>query len=142
MHVGAIVHRMTSLRYDRRPSGLPRPLPDEVVEQPSWLQVQAAIRKMDNFCFPIVHLACTDSERDGLSVVGGPRRFAVSRIDGSWTYENPAGGNKEVILWSSDQGYYCSAKNIIYSKRKVLQIAWMYFQTGDFTNFAEVDSRS
>ncbi len=132
---------MNCVRYDRSPSGAPVPRPPDVVERPSWPDVQAAIRRMENFCFPIVTLASDASEQDGLIVVGGPRRYAATRLDGSWIYERPDGGDREVRLWDSDQGFYCHERNVIRRRRKVLEIASTFYETGDFQKVAEVASR-
>ena len=132
---------MNAFRYDRTEAGGPRRLPPEIVDLPSWSQVQAAIRRMENFCFPIVTLAFDSSEKDGLVFVGGPRRFAITRVDGSWMFERAGGTDREVRLWASDQGYYCRDRNIASSKRTVLAIAKALYDTGDFGAVAEVASR-
>jgi len=96
---------------------------------------------MENFCFPIVTLAFDASEQDGLIVVGGPRRYSATRVDGSWIYERPDGGDQEVRLWESDQGFYCRERNIIGTRRKMLEIAKAFYETGDFEKVAEIASR-
>jgi hypothetical protein len=139
--MGAIVERMNCMRYDRSPSGQPVRRAPDVVERPSWPDVQAAIRRMENFCFPIITLSFDTSEQDGLIVVGGPRRYSATRVDGSWIYERPGGGDQEVRLWDSDQGFYCRERNILRTRRKTLEIAKAFYETGDFEQVAEVARR-
>jgi hypothetical protein len=129
------------MRYDRSASGDPVRRPPEVVDHPSWEQVQEAIRRMENFCYPIVTIATDPEEQHALLIVGGPRRFAVADLTGTWQYERPDGGKKEVRLWASNQGYYCRERNIIRSRRKVLDFARAFFETGDFVKVAEVADR-
>ena len=129
------------MRYDRTASGDPVRRPPEVIDHPSWEQVQAAIRRMENFCYPIVTLAFDESEQDGLIIVGGPRRYSATRVDGSWIYERPDGSDQEVRLWLSDQGFYCRERNIIRTRRRTLEIAKAFYETGDFEKVAEVASR-
>lgn len=132
------IHHMNAFRYERQCDGESKQLPPEVIPNPSWPQVQAAIRRMDNFCFPIVILAFDPDEQDGLCVAGGSRRFAVSRIDGSWTRERNDGSDQKVRLWMSDLGYYCRERNLIRSKRMVLAIVRTFFETVDFEKTAAV----
>jgi hypothetical protein len=96
---------------------------------------------MENFCYPMVTLAFDESEEDGLIVVGGPRRYAATRVDGSWIYERPDGGDREVQLWLSDHGFYCRERNIIRTRRKTLEIAKAFYETGDFEKVAEAANR-
>jgi len=137
----ARIARMTCTRYDRSASCNPVRRPPDVVDHPSLEQVQAAIRRMENFCYPIVTIATDLEEQHALLVVGGPRRFAVADLTGTWQYERPDGGKQEVRLWASDQGYYCRERNIIRSRRKVLDLVREFFETGDFAKVAEVANR-
>jgi hypothetical protein len=139
--MGAIVERMNCMRYDRSASGLPVRRAPDIVERPTWLAVRAAIRRMENFRFPIVTLATDVSEQDGLIVVGGPQRYSATRVDGSWTYERADGDNQEVRLWASDQGFYCRERNIIRTRRKTLEIVKAFYDTGDFRRVEEIANR-
>lgn len=139
--MGAPVVRMSCTRYDRSASGDPVRRPPEVTDHPSWEQVQAAVRRMENFCYPIVTIATDPEEQHALFIVGGPRRFAVADLTGTWQYERPDGGKEEVRLWASDQGYYCRERNVIRSRGKVLDLARAFFETGNFANVVEVARR-
>jgi len=92
-----------------------RPWDTEQIKAPRWSDVEAAIRRMDNFCFPIVQLNTTESEEDEgiFNICGGSGRWALFQMMGEWQYEDAGGGEGEVQLWDSDQGYYCREKNIL-----------------------------
>jgi hypothetical protein len=69
------IHHMTVIRYYR--DG--RHWDTEQINSPSWSDVELAIRRMDNYCFPIVQLNTTESEEDedifstsAAVTVGGP----------------------------------------------------------------------
>lgn len=121
---------MVAVRY--HPDG--RHGEDEVVQDPTWADVAAAVRRMDNYCFPIVQLDTTDDAESGriFNVIGGGGRWALFHHYGEWLYEDPAGGDEEVRLWDSDQGYFCQAKNVLTDVEKVLRIVRAYYDTGSY----------
>jgi hypothetical protein len=118
-----------------------RPWDQEVADMPTWAAVEAAIRRMDNFCVPIVELNPTDEEdsRSMFEVVGGAGRWALFNIMGRWQYTDPAGGNEEVRLQDSDQGYFCAAKHVLTDIEKVLRITRMFYETGSYDGLDTVD---
>src|SRR5262245_117245 len=123
------IRRMDSSRYYR--DG--RPPDRETVVAPSWAEVEAAIRRMDTYCFPIVMLNPTDDEDDQtiLTIAGGAGRWAMAHILGDWEYEDPTSTDEtEVWLWESDQGYHCLGKNVLTYVEKVLRIARKFYDTG------------
>ena len=124
------IHHMTIIRYYK--DG--RPWAAEHVCSPLWSDVEAAVRRMDNDCFPIVELNTTDSEEDEsiFVVCGGDGRWALTQIMGDWQYENPGGSELETRLWESDQGYFCLEKNILTDIEKVLRIIRAFYETGSY----------
>jgi len=124
------IHHMTAIRYYR--DG--RHWDTERINSPSWKDVDLAVRRMDNYCFPIVELNTTESDENEnlFNICGGAGRWALFQIMGDWQYEDPAGGENEVRLWDSDQGYYCKEKNILTDVEKVLRITKAYFDTGSY----------
>jgi hypothetical protein len=131
------IHNMEAIRYyrDRRPWDTER------IEAPTWPQVEEAIRRMDNYCFPIVHLNTTEVpwHDDIFNVIGGAGRWAIFHMMGEWQYEDPGGSDEEVRLWDSDQGYYCNAKNILTDVEKVLRIARAYYDSGSYEGLDAVE---
>jgi hypothetical protein len=131
------IHQMDVIRYyrDKRPW-------DEVrILAPSWEDVEAAIRRMDNYCFPIVQLNTTDEDENEalFNVIGGDGRWALFHMMGEWQYEDPNGSEEEARLWDSDQGYYCKAKNVLTDVEKVLRIARAYYETGSYDGLDAIE---
>ena len=127
---------MTVIRYYR--DG--RHWDTEQVVTPEWSNVEAAIRKMENYCFPIVQLNATDNDQaeDIFYICGGGGRWALFHIMGDWQYEEPGGGEGEVQLWDSDQGYFCREKNILTDIEKVLRITKAFYDTGSYVGLDAV----
>lgn len=108
------------------------------VRSPDWETVSAAIRQMDDIAYPVVQLSwedvasCFDDE-ESFNVVGGAGSgFALFEFIPGWSFETPAGGDDEVRLWQSDQGYFCKRKNLIADVDDVLKLARVYFDTGSY----------
>jgi hypothetical protein len=133
----SFIHHMTVIRYYR--DG--RPWDTEEVTSPAWSEVELAIRRMDNYCFPIVQLNKTEDENDQgiFNICGGDGRWALFHVMGDWQYEDPAGGEEEVRLWESDQGYYCRRKNVLTDIGKVLRITKAFFETGSYDTLDSVE---
>jgi hypothetical protein len=108
---------------------------------PTWLMVETAIRQMDNDCFPIVQLNHTEFDDDDniFNLIGGDGQFALFQMTGPWQYDNPKGGDMEVRLWKSDQGYFCKQRNILYDVEKVLRITKQFYETGSYENLNEIE---
>ena len=108
------------------------------VRSPSWDVVSAAIRQMDDTEYPIVQLSwkdldtCFDDE-ESFNIVGGrPSGFALFEYTPGWMFEDPDGGDEDVRLWQSDQGYSCKRRNIIVDINEVLKLTQIYFETGSY----------
>jgi hypothetical protein len=131
------IHHMTVIRYYR--DG--RPWDAEEIEAPAWPDVEAAIRRMDNDCFPIVQLNATDNpENDDIfNVIGGGGRWALFQMTGPWHYEDPDGPDDEVRLWESDQGYFTKAKRVLTDVDRVLRITKAYYDTGSYHGLDAVE---
>jgi hypothetical protein len=130
------IRHLTVIRYYR--DG--RPWDAEDVPAPSWANVEAAIRRMDNYCFPIVQLNCTESDEDEsiFNVIGGAGRWALFHLYGEWQYEDLTGGGGEVRLWDSDQGYFCRERNVLTDVEKVLRITKAFYETGSYDHLDDV----
>ena len=129
-HQGSPIHHMTVTRYyrDGRPWDATR------VERPSWVEVELAIRRMDNYCFPIVQLNLTayDDDEAIFNVIGGAGRWALFHMMGDWQYADAEGSNSDARLWDSDQGYFCKEKNVVTDVEKVLRITRAFYRTGRY----------
>ncbi|MCC9604208.1 hypothetical protein LOC67_26945 [Stieleria sp. JC731] len=111
-----------------------RPWTTETTAKPTWNQVEAAIRQMDNYCFPIVQLGCRDpdDDNDSFNVVGGDGRLSLFHFMAEWLYDDSSGNRSEVRLWESDQGYFCCECNVISDLDLALRITKKYFETGSY----------
>lgn len=116
------------------------------ISSPSWDDVSAAIRKMDDNEYPIVELSWSDvdtcgEDEDSFHIVGGSAPgFAMSNFSGDWRFEDPNGSNEDVRLWQSDQGYFCKRKNIVADVEAALKIVKVYFETGSYDELRRVCS--
>jgi hypothetical protein len=108
------------------------------VQSPNWEEVSAAIRQMDDQEYPIVQLSwkdvdtCFDDEASFNIVGGAASGFALFEFVAGWKFEDPTGGDEDVRLWQSDQGYFCKRRNIIVDIGSVLNLAQIYFETGSY----------
>jgi hypothetical protein len=130
------IHHITVVRYYR--DG--RHWDTEQINFPSWSDVESAIRRMDNYCYPIVQLNTTTNEEDEriFNICGGEGRWALFHMMGEWQYEEPGGSEEEARLWDSDQGYYCSEKNILKDVEKVLRIVRAFYDTASYDDLNNV----
>jgi len=108
------------------------------VASPRWEDVSAAILKMDDNEFPIVQLSWKDVEsgfddEESFNIIGGlVQGFALFERDPGWEFDDPAGGDEDVRLWQSDQGYFCKRRNIVVNVEDVQTLARIYFETGSY----------
>ena len=108
------------------------------VRSPSWEEVSAAIRRMDDVEYPIVQLSwkdvdtCFDDEASFNIVGGAASGFALFEYDAGWEFEDLDGADEDVRLWQSDQGYFCKRRNIIVDIDAVLKLTRIYFETGSY----------
>lgn len=108
------------------------------VDRPEWDAVAAAIRNMDDDEHPIVQLSWKAVESgfddmESFNIIGGAAAgFALFECEAGWQFDDPAGGDEDVRLWRSDQGYFCKRRNIITDVETVLRLARTYFDTGSF----------
>jgi hypothetical protein len=108
------------------------------IRSPDWEDVSAAIRQMDDNEYPLVEMSWAnmddgDVDEESLHIVGGGASgFAMTNFTGEWRFEDPDGGDEEVRLWQSDQGYFCKRRNIIADVDVVLKITKVYFETGSY----------
>jgi hypothetical protein len=122
------IHHMSVIRYYRDRPGWDK----EDVASPDFGLIEEAIKRMDNYCFPIVQLNPGQHEDDEgtLQIVGGNGQIAVFGLD--WCFEDPNGSNTEVRLWESDQGYFTREKNILTDITDVLRLARTFSETSSY----------
>jgi hypothetical protein len=106
-----------------------------ITPNPTWEQVEAAIRALDHHCLPFIFIGLRDSceGEDCLSVLGGPKGYAISAADsqGGWLqYCDPSHTGAEVPVWTSDQGFYPSERYVTYDLELALRLARYYAERG------------
>ncbi len=136
------IKHMTIVEYfkDDRPSCNHR------VDNPTWNEINQAIKQMDNYCYPIVLLSCIQlsedescfDDEDSFNIIGGNGKLALFHFMAEWQYENSYGGEEEVRLWDSDQGYFCQEKNIIYDIELALRIVKEFYETCSYNKLDNV----
>jgi hypothetical protein len=86
----------------------------EVTADPTWPQIEAAIRRLDRAEYPFLHIFLPRTEQGsdlwGLNVIGGRGEYGLSGIDGRWRERwrfrdlgRPC-GPKLIDIWVTDQG--------------------------------------
>jgi hypothetical protein len=104
----------------------------ERIRNPSWDEVEAAIRRLDRFRYPFVWLFQNADVEDvalpEFNVMGGEGEFALEYgPNGTEScYFDPARGDHEIEIWRSDQGAVREAKYCCPSLDAVLR-ATRYF---------------
>jgi len=113
----------------------------EDISLPTWEQIEAAIRRLDKFHYPFIYLWPTlhDSEhectegREWFCVVGGKGEYwFAATIGDRWEnhYLNPAAGDQEVDLWTSDQGFAARDRHVCRDPDIVLRATRYYAEHG------------
>lgn len=105
------------------------------VPDPTWGQVEAAIRALDHHRFPFIFIGLRGSceGEDCLSVLGGPKGYAISAADsrGGWLYYcDPSHTGGAVPVWTSDQGFRPSERYVTYDLGLLLRVARYYAERG------------
>jgi hypothetical protein len=99
---------------------------------PHWRDIEAAIRRLDQYCYPFIWLYRADhlEENDpyDFDVIGGNDLYALDGIakGKSFTYVRPDGGAELIRVWRSDQGFETAARYVCQDIDTVLQ-ATKYF---------------
>jgi hypothetical protein len=106
-----------------------------VVRDPSWEEIESAIRDLDHYCFPFIFMGLRD-ECCGeycMSVLGGPNGYSicVAAEASNWVqYCDPSHTGGEIDVWTSDQGFYPKERYVAYDLNLVLRVARYYSETG------------
>jgi hypothetical protein len=104
----------------------------EDVQDPTWEAIEAAVWRLDRFRYPFIHLFgkrdTTQDDVPDFTVIGGERTYAMDCLvdDAEYRFCDPTRGDKEVVVWRSDQGATFAEKYCCTSITRVLQ-ATRYF---------------
>ncbi len=119
------------------------------VHAPTWEQIEEAVRNLDKHYCPFVILRLQEhvTDYDRLEIMGGqgayrpqwdPSGEPAFWVAGSFKgYQqrrllNPNGGNQEIAVWTSDQGFADEDRFVCRDLRVVLQVARYFAEVGDF----------
>ena len=112
---------------------------EEFVRNPSWSDVDAAIRRLDKHAYPFLFLQLRADPQDDpgerFEIMGGHGDYWIAGSFGRYSqrrYTNPSGGTHEVTVWTGDQGFGDRDCYICHDQRKGLQAARYFFDRGDF----------
>jgi hypothetical protein len=107
------------------------PLAAELVDAPSWEQVERSIRDLDGHTHPRVCLwAGRPREAPGLEIIGGGGKYALREVGDGWVYYDPNGADEEVEVQTSGAGHRCAGYYVCADVERVLRIARRFFESG------------
>jgi hypothetical protein len=123
------------------------------IPRPAWVQIESAIRRLDRFRLPYLFLWPTeeaskhfvDGDCEVFEVMGGEGVYwFAGSFDGYYQrrFLNPAGGDDDVVLWTSDQGFGDAELHICRDVEVVLQAARYYAERGGFDPSVTWESRA
>jgi hypothetical protein len=115
----------------------------EQIAQPTWAQIEEAIRRLDKFHYPFLHLWPTldeaerelSDDREWFTVIGGNGEYwFAATVAGQWEkrFLNPVGNDQRVELWTSDQGFSAPDKEVCRDLEVVLRAARFYAENCDY----------
>ncbi len=109
------------------------------IKNPSWQEIESAIRRLDKYCFPFIWIFLTDNTEDipDFQIIGGKGDYWMSgNVNGynERRYSNPSveGEDREVCVWESDQGFSDYESTICHDLEEVLQATRYLCEHGDF----------
>ena len=107
------------------------PLVGELVDAPSWEQVECGIRGLDGHTHPRVRLwAGQPGEPPGLEIIGGGGKYALREVGDGWVYYDPNGADEDVWVQTSGAGHRCAGYYVCTDVERVLRIARRFFESG------------
>ena len=72
-----------------------------------------------------------------MEIIGGNGKYALREVDDGWAYHDPVGGEEEVDVQTSGEGYRCPASSVCTDLARVLQIARRFCETRTFEGSEE-----
>lgn len=112
------------------------------LSNPSWEEIEQAIRRLERFQFPFLHLWSTDDENkqnydecNVFEIMGGKGAYWLAGTFGGYfqrRLDYPERGEVEIDVWESDQGFADAERHICRDVEKVVHAALYYFENGGF----------
>jgi hypothetical protein len=108
----------------------------ELTPDPQWADIEAAITRLDQYCYPFVWLHRSDTvEEDSaydFDIIGGNGLYAMDGVVDAkgFTYIEPDGGDDIISVWRSDQGFETEAKYVCRDLTIVLRAVKYFCEHG------------
>jgi hypothetical protein len=122
------IHRLQATIYPRDGS----PWFTEAVKHPSWLDIEAAIRRLDRDHFPFICLFCDEQAADtavpDFTVLGGLSAYTFGPEHSLFFDETHS--NEEIHVWLSDQGASFPDKQVCHDLETVLRATKLFAEIG------------
>jgi hypothetical protein len=111
--------------------------PHETIENPTWDQVEHAIRRLDKVRYTAVQLhRAGDCSEEEFCIVGGAGQWYMVDSVLRWEYYDSSGGDERVVIWK-DMDMECKQGNLLTDIEKVVRIAELFFETGSYDGLPE-----
>jgi len=110
----------------------------EATVRPSWSLIEQCIRRLNKFAYPFLFLCLSETQEDEderLEIMGGEGDYWVAgTFDGYFQrrFVNPDGGDDEIAVWTSDQGFGDAARYICHDVDVVVRVARYFFDHREF----------
>jgi hypothetical protein len=115
----------------------------EVITDPTWEQIENAIRDLDRAEYPFIHICLPsgreESEVRSIDVIGGEGEYGISGIDKSgqerWRFRDPTRPNGPglIDIWVTDQGASFEEAYLCNDLSVVLRICRQFAEVGELT---------
>jgi hypothetical protein len=110
----------------------------ESTVRPSWSLIEQSIRRLDKFAHPFLFLCLSETQGDEderLEIMGGDGDYWVAgTFDGYFQRRlvNQDGGDGEIEVWTSDQGFGDAERYICHDVEEVVRVARHFFDHRGF----------
>ena len=102
------------------------------VQDPTWKDIENAIRNMDPDRFPAVQLHRSgDAPEELFCVIGGAGKWYLVDSVLRWEFSDPNGSEELVLIWE-DEDMECKQRNLLSEQARVLRITKRFYDTGSF----------
>jgi hypothetical protein len=138
MKFGAKMSRFIDLMTAARANAPDQPpWPRETVENPTWDQVEHAIRRLDQVRYTAVELhRIGDRPEEEFCIIGGAGQWYIVDSVLRFEYDDPSKGDDRVSIWK-DMDMECKRRNLLTDIENVVRIAKQFFKTGSYKGLAK-----
>lgn len=109
------------------------------IKDPSWQEIESAIRRLDKYCFPFIWIFLSEETNDvpDFQIIGGKGDYWMAGTFNGYSHrrysnQNVDGEDREVYVWESDQGFYDYESTLCHDVEEVLKATRYLCEHGDF----------